>query len=109
MPTTKQEFAVLMLIHAAFIDYTLHPAEKQYIIKNYSLDVFDKMMFTYLTEREASFGFLKDNLRSYFKSDIEVSFLRKQIFELCISDRKYSTIEKAFLDLYTTELAVVYK
>jgi len=68
MELSVSEFKALILIHASFIDYEFHPKEKEYIINAYGLKVFDKMMMTYLTDRECSFNYIRDNLDNYFSS-----------------------------------------
>lgn len=106
MGLSVNEFKALLLIHASFIDYEFHPNEKQYIIKAYGIKTFDKMMMKYLTDRENSFEYLRDNLDVYFADDVAKLNLKDELFGLLLADYNYNQLEKAFMDLFRSEMMV---
>lgn len=96
MNLTKQEFKLLILIHAADADFEIHPDEKEYMIKLSGEDTFNKVIQLYEEDKVGSFSYLIKKMGYFYNLPLDKEKLQKELNDLFYADGKFNDFEKSF-------------
>ena len=98
---SKEEFLTLLLIYAAHVDYEYSEKEVEFIHKNSTPEVYDKMYSLFQnTSDYACMKILLQHKHAYLSCKEEEDAIFKLMKDLFEVDGEYSRIEKNFVPFF---------